>query len=112
MATGKRAYHVDPYKHLITQVYIGEMFTDIQEQLKCDMFTIAYRTSLNDVLYVDDCYLIRGVKEPTFFSVPEHYTEPIGGYGLLVGTTASGKDQHAQENLFDFAMGVKWVEIV
>lgn len=112
MATGKRAYHVDPYENLITQVYIGEMFTDIQEQLKCDMFTIAYRTPLNDVLYVDDCYLIRDVKEPAFFSVPEHYTEPIGGYGLLVGTTAEGEDQHAQENILDFAMGVKWMKIV
>jgi hypothetical protein len=108
----KRAYHVDPYQNLITQVYVGEMFTDIQEQLKCDEFTIAYRTPLDDVMYVDDCYLIRGVKKPAFFCVLEHYTQPIGGYGLLVGTTAEGKDQHVQENILDFAMGVKWMEIL
>ena len=117
----KRAYLVDPYQNLISQVMIGEMFTDIQKQLKCDIFTVAYRTPLNDVMYVDDGYLLRDfnkeiaevyVKEPAFFCVPEHYTEPLGGYGLLVGTTADGKDQHAQENILDFAMGVKWMEIV
>jgi len=116
-----RAYLVDPYQNLITQVYVGEMFTDIQDHLKCDIFTIAYRTSLNDVMYVDDSYLLRDfskeitevyVKEPAFFSVPEHYTQPIGGYGLLVGTKASGENQHVQENILDFAMGVKWMEIV
>ena len=112
METGKRAYLVDPYQNLITQVYIGEMFTDIQEQLKCDVFTVAYRTPLNDVLYVDDCYLLRDIKEPAFFCVLEHYTQPIGGYGLLVGTTAEGKDQHVQENILDFAMGVKWMDVV
>ena len=108
----KRAYLVDPYQNLITQVYVGEMFTDITEQLKCDVFTVAYRTPLNDVMYVDDCYLIRDVKEPAFFSVPEHYKEPLGGYGLLVGTTAEGEDQHVQENILDFAMGVKWMDVV
>jgi len=108
----KRAYLVDPYQNLISQVHIGEMFTDIQEQLKCDIFTVAYRTPLNDVMYVDDCYLIRDVKEPAFFSVPKHYKEPLGGYGLLVGTTVDGGDQNVQENILDFAMGVKWMEIV
>lgn len=108
----KRAYLVDPYQNLITQVYIGDMCTDISEQLKCGIFTSAYRTSLNDVMYVDDCYLMRDVKEPAFFCVPEHYKEPLGGYGLLVGTTADGKDRHVQENILDFAMGVKWMEIV
>ena len=117
----KRAYLVDPYQNLITQVYIGEMFTDIQEQLKCDIFTTAYRTPLNDVMYVDDGYLLRDfnkeiaevyVKEPAFFSVPKHYKEPLGGYGLLVGTTADGEDQHVQENILDFAMDVKWMDVV
>jgi len=108
----KRAYLVDPYQNLISQVYVGDMCTDISEQLKCDIFTTAYRTPLNDVMYVDDGYLIHDVKEPAFFCVPKHYKKPLGGYGLLVGTTADGEDQHVQENILDFAMGVKWMEIV
>lgn len=111
MSKGKRAYLVDPYEELITEVCV-EDYRDILKHLRCDIFASAYRNRVNDdVMYVDDCSFLHN-KPLAFFAVSRHYKQPIAGMGLLIGSTSTGEDKDVEENLLDFAMSVEWLTVV
>jgi hypothetical protein len=62
-------------------------------------------------LYVDDMGMFNG-NEKGMFAIPEAYDKPLFGRGLLVGSTPDGDSKDPETDLLDFAMMVKWLEVI
>ena len=103
-----KAYLADPLSELISLVYVTD-YKDINKHLDCEIFTSALRLECDDVLYVDDMGMFSGTKKG-IFTLPEVYSSPLFGRGLLVGSTPDGDSKDPETDLLDFAMMVKWLE--
>ena len=102
-----KAYLIDPVDKLVSQITIGDGFEEIQEHLKCDLFTVACTLDNDDTLYVDDVGLISGKQQEFFMFQP--YPSPLAGRGLLLGAKPDGSSADCQTELLDCAMMGSWL---
>ena len=83
-----RAYLIDtPNKQIVEVDYNGDYRT-IKEHIRADLFT-AVMLEGGDCLFVDDEGLIND--NPHGWIKLEGYTQPLRGYGLVLGTDKEGE---------------------
>ena len=92
----------------VTQIEIGEHFTEISKAIDCDVFAAPHTLENNDTLYVDDEGLL---KNPENFFLLDSYPQPIAGNGLILGCDHEGESIDAKTSLIELANRVKFMDI-
>jgi hypothetical protein len=85
------AHLIDPVKRTITEVTIDKDngIQDYYDQLHCNIFTAVEINANRDTIYIDDEGLF--VPNQVFFYHKDYPSQPLAGYGLVIGTDEEGE---------------------
>lgn len=104
-----KAYLIDPFMETVQEIDYSGDWKDIRTLLKCDIFTTVYFDDMStDSVFVDDEGLY--VDNQRFFKLGG-YTQPLAGYGLVLGCNEEGDSVDCMSTLEDVANQIEWYPI-
>ena len=104
-----KALLIDPFMETVQEIDYSGDWKDIRTLLKCDIFATVYFDDMStDSVFVDDEGLF--VDDQRFFKLG-NYTQPLAGYGLVLGCNEEGDSVDCMSTLEDVAKQVEWCPI-
>ena len=101
-----KAYLIDPTTFSITEITIGEHYTEISKAIGCDHFDLVRLDGEGNAIYVDDEGLLNGKfdEEGGFIVGAPHASNGmhLAGKGVLLGCDATGKSTSPTLSIEDF----------
>ena len=104
-----KALLIDPFMETVQEIDYSGDWKDIRTLLKCDIFATVYFDDMStDSVFVDDEGVF--VDDQRFFKLG-NYTQPLAGYGLVLGCNEEGDSVDCMSTLEDVAKQVEWCPI-
>lgn len=103
-----KALLIDSKNRMISQIEIGEHFTEISKAIGCEVFAAPHIMHNNDTLYCDDEGLL---KNPEHFFLLDSYPQPIAGNGLILGCDDEGDSADVSMSLIELSSRVTFMDI-
>lgn len=101
------AHLIDPVKRIVTLVTIRGDYTELYKHLHCQIFTAVQINNMQDTIYVDDEGLY--VDNQLFFYHKNYPSQPLAGYGLVVGTDEEGESVNPKVTLEETIQAVTFM---
>jgi hypothetical protein len=101
-----KAYLIDPYECVITQVDYNGHYQQIYDLIDCYCFDCVGFNEFRDTLYVDDEGLYKDNKE--FFLI-QGYPQPLVGKALVLGTDRYGNSKAPKISLTKLKKMVQFI---
>jgi hypothetical protein len=93
-----KAYLIDPYETIVTEVEYSGEYEDIYELIDCETFDCVGFKGFVDTIYIDDEGLY---KEDRRFFMVDGYPNPLCGKALVLGTDKDGNSVEPKTSLTD-----------
>ena len=103
-----KALLIDSKNRMISQIEIGEHFTEISKAIGCEVFAAPHIMKNNDTLYCDDEGLL---KNPEHFFLLDSYPQPIAGNGLILGCDDEGESVDVSMSLIELSSRITFMDI-